>query len=121
MKKRAMLFTIILEFEGTTSVRQFSGENVEEAYRRWFEGLKDPSAYGLNADQGARLSAAISFEGFESLTPLSSTLNVWCTTALVGETLALMNFVATLAATGGDAKQITEDSRSNELVAVKLR
>lgn len=95
MNDNLVLFTIILEFEGTTSVRQFSGENVDEAYRRWFQGLSEPSAYGLSADQAARLSSAISFEGLDSVTPISSIQNVWCTTALVGETLALINFVAT--------------------------
>jgi len=91
-----MLYTIILEFEGTTSVRQLFGENVDDAYRKWVEGLTDSNAYGLSTGQAARLSAAISFEGFESLTPLSSIINVWCTTVLVGKTLALVNLIATV-------------------------
>lgn len=34
-----MLFTIILEFEGTTSISRYSGKSVEEAYQRWLEGF----------------------------------------------------------------------------------
>lgn len=93
-----MLFTTILEFEGTTSVSQFAAPNVGDAYRSWFQGLKDPSRYGLNADQAERLASALSVEGLQPPTPLDSTENVWCTTVLVGEKLALLNFVATLAA-----------------------
>jgi hypothetical protein len=91
-----MLFTMILEFEGTTSVSQFSGRNVGEAYRSWFQGLKDPSRFGLGADQAERLASALSCDGLSSPTPLANSNNVWCTTALVGEKLALLNFVATV-------------------------
>lgn len=96
-----MLFTIILEFEGTTSVSQFSGRNVGEAYRSWFKGLKDPSRFGLGADQAEGLTLALSWEGLPSPTPLANSKNVWCTTAFVGEKLALLNFVATVGTAHG--------------------
>ena len=94
-----MLFTIILEFEGTTSVSQFSGRSVDEAYRGWFQGLKDAGRYGLNPEQAERLAAALSFDGIRPPTPLASTKNVWCTSTHVDENYALLNFVATLATT----------------------
>ena len=110
-----MLFTIILEFEGTTSVSQFSGRSVHEAYRSWFRGLKDAGRFGLNVKQAERLSAALSFEGLQPPTPLASTKNVWCTSTHVDESLALVNFVSTVAATSSRAKRITAVTTSNEL------
>ena len=100
-----MFFTIILEFEGTTTVSQFSARNVGEAYRSWFQGLKAPGRYGLDANQAERLASALSFDGLRPPTPLASTENVWCTTAHAGKKFALLNFVATLAATS--AKRIS--------------
>ena len=91
-----MLFTIILEFEGTTSVSQFAGPSVDAAYRAWFEGLKDPGRYGLDPTQAERLAAALSFDGLQTPTRLASTANVWCTSTNVDENYALLNFVATL-------------------------
>lgn len=114
-----MLFTIILEFEGTTSVSQFAGPSVDVAYRDWFEGLKDPGRYGLNPKQAERLAAALSFDGLRSPTPLASTKNVWCTSTHVDENYALLNFVATLATTSSRAAHITAVTTSNERVAGK--
>jgi hypothetical protein len=94
-KRTLYVFTIIIEFEGTTSVSQFSARNVGEAYQSWFQGLRDPYRFGLSADQGERLTSALMFEGLQPPTPLASTENVWCTTTLVGKNLALLNFVAT--------------------------
>ncbi len=94
-----MLFTIILEFEGTTSVSQFAASSVDEAYRSWFQELKDAGRYGLNQLQAERLAAALSFDGIRTPTPLAYTTNVWCTSTHVDDNYALLNFVATLATT----------------------
>lgn len=114
-----MLFTIVLEFEGTTSVSQFSGRNVAEAYRRWFQGLDDPGRYGLDSNQVQRLTSALSAEPLQPPTPLAATENVWCTTTLVGGELALLNFVATVAAVGHPKTRITTVTTSNEQVTRK--
>jgi hypothetical protein len=100
-----MLFTIILEFEGTTSVSQVSDQSVDEAYRVWLQGLRDPGRYGLNQKQAERLAAALSFDGIQQPTPLASTRNVWCASTHVDENYALLNFVATLATTGRSARR----------------
>ena len=95
-----MLFTIILEFEGTTSVSQFSARSVGAAYRQWHHGLKDPRRYGLEANQAERLASALLFDGFQRPTPLRSTKNVWCVSTHVNDSYALLNFIATVSASG---------------------
>jgi len=62
-----MLFTVILEFEGTTSVSQSSARNIGEAYRNWLQGLKDPVGFGLSVDQAERLASALSLRGCSHL------------------------------------------------------
>ena len=114
-----MLFTIVLEYEGTTAVSQVSGRSVNEAYRRWFQGLKDPGRYGLDPKQAKRLAAALSFDGLRSPTALASTTNVWCTSAHVDENYALLNFVATLATTSDRAARITAVTTPNQQVTQK--
>jgi hypothetical protein len=114
-----MLFTIILEFEGTTSVSQFSARNVGEAYRSWFQGLKDLSRYGLDANQAERLASALSFDGLQPPTALVSTENVWCISTHVDESYALLNFVATVAAVHNRTARITAVTTSNERVVRK--
>lgn len=114
-----MLFTIMLEYEGTTSVSQVPGRSVDEAYRGWFRGLQDPGRYGLDPQQAKGLAAALSFDCIQSPTPLASTKNVWSISARVDENLALLNFIATLAGTSKPAAGITAVTTPNQQVARK--
>lgn len=114
-----MLFTIILEYEGTTSVSQVPGRSVDEAYRGWFQGLQDPGRYGLDPKQAEALTAALSFDGIQSPTPLAHSKNVWCISAHVDENLALLNFIATLAGNGSRVAGIIAVATSNHQVAWK--
>ena len=93
-----MLFTVILEFEGTTSVSQISARNVDGAYRNWFKGLSDQHRYGLDENQASRLAYALSLDDLRSPTPIAATKNVWCVSTQVDGHYALLNFVATVAA-----------------------
>jgi hypothetical protein len=114
-----MLFTIILEFEGTTSVSQFSARDVGEVYRSWFQGLKNPSRYGLDANQSERLASALLSDDLQPPTPLASTENVWCVSTHVDENYALLNFVATVAAAHNRITRVTAAVTSNEQVTRK--
>ena len=106
-----MLFSIVLEFEGTSSVSQYYGRNVSEAYRKWFQGLSDPGRYGLDRNQAKRLAAELSYDGLRRPTPLNSIVNVWCVTAWVDKSYALLNLVATVAAIRKRTAQWQRDCR----------
>jgi len=93
------LFTIVMEFEGTTSVAQLAAPSVEEAVRLWVGGLAKARSYGLNKVQRSRL-----ITGFERIdthlnlapAPLRGLRNVWCTTISADPTgLLLLNIIET--------------------------
>lgn len=88
-------FTIVVEFEGTTSVSQLPANDPTEAVRRWFERLGNGDPYGLSADQARRLKAE--FLGCEHRrpVPLSGLFNAWCTSVFGGDTSALFNIILT--------------------------
>ncbi len=114
-----MLFTIILEFEGTTSVSQFRARNVGEAYRCWYQELKAPNRYGLDANQAERLASALLFDGLQRPTPLASTEHVWCVSTHVDGNYALLNFVTTVTAVRNRAARVAATNKSNKQVTRK--
>jgi hypothetical protein len=90
-----VLFTIILDFDGGTYVSQVSSISVGATLPEWIRGLKQPESLGLDGRQA--MAVAKVFEIHErELAALRDTINVWCTTALVGEKLAVLNIVATV-------------------------
>ncbi len=112
------LFTVILEFEGTTSVSQFSAVDPEQAFQKWQERLDNPVEVGLRPDRARALAEALQESRSEEeqsaqrhgrrcsvLVPLQETTNVWCVSELVGRKLALINIVGT----------VTEQLRSETL------
>jgi hypothetical protein len=88
------LFTILMEFEGTTSASQVRASSVNEALRLWADRLCEPGCYGLSEAAAHRLRKAMGGEdGAEGVNGLS---NVWCTTAIAGESLAILHVVKTV-------------------------
>jgi len=93
------LFTVIMEFEGTTSESQVRARSANEALKFWARKLRTPDVYALKKKQAAKL-----IRGFKSdndlglLFPvaLNGVGNVWCTTVSGGRSSALINIVATL-------------------------
>jgi hypothetical protein len=59
-KRGSRLFTVVMEFEGTTSVAQLLAPSVEDAVTLWVKGLSDPVVYGLTGRQRARLARGLS-------------------------------------------------------------
>jgi len=90
------LFTVIMEFRGTTSVSQFVAADPQSAMKLWQEGLAGPNPYGLSDSSARRLlKAAIAQEPCDVPVPLEGLKSVWCRTVLAGGQLALLNIVKT--------------------------
>ncbi len=99
-----MLFTVILEFDGVTSVSQVDHRNVRGAFEEWTENLRYPEKLGLTTQQGRALAEAFDVDRGREPSELRDVRNVWCTTALSGNKLALVNIVAT------DSRENTDPS-----------
>jgi hypothetical protein len=103
-----MLYTIILDFEGTNSVSQISAADPEAAIGDWVSGLNRPSNYGLPKEQAETVaegletrrrlrhagSEAMEFDNYEPAL-LTGMKNAWCVVGY-GETTVLLNIVATV-------------------------
>jgi hypothetical protein len=111
MEGRKKLFTVILEFEGTTSVSQVWASSPVYALDRWRDGLCDHGTYGLTGDQASRLAKSLELakslgneadaqaesDGGPFPTPVATVENVWCTSTLTEHnSLALLNIVETV-------------------------
>ena len=92
-----MLFTIILEFEGTNSVSQFSASGPNAAFRKWVQGLENPKNYALTPQQARAVTKALADRGElqrrvndvlatddRELAPLHGLKNIWCVIAFAG-------------------------------------
>jgi len=88
------LFTVILEYEGTTSAAQVRAPSADDAVHIWFESLKEEGAYGLTGAQRDKMRTA--FDADESPVPIHGLGNVWCKTTLAGDRLALLHLVKTV-------------------------
>jgi len=101
--RQSNLYTVIMEFDGTTSVSQVVARDVRGALRLWLDRLREPGSYGLSRSALRRLQVAFTeeCEMMNGVTPVNirGAINVWCTTAVVGRRaprkLALLNIVKT--------------------------
>lgn len=89
-----VLFTVILEYDGTTAAAQVRANTADDAIHVWFESLKQEGAYGLTGAQISEIRRA--FDAHESPVPISDLRNVWCKTILAGDKLALLHLVKTV-------------------------
>jgi hypothetical protein len=96
------LFTVVMDFEGTTSVSQFVARSPREAMTRWAADLSKPDSYALTDGQRARLLRG--FEdgehyrdvGFHSPVRLLGLQNAWCSTvSCIRKGMALLNIIET--------------------------
>lgn len=87
------LYTVLMEFVGTTSAAQIRAADAQEALTLWFAGLVEADHYGLSIKDANRLreSSGVS----ESPIPVQGLQNVWCTTVLSGDDLALFHVIRT--------------------------
>jgi len=95
---RKRLYTVIMEFEGTTSASQFRATSVEAAVRLWRKGLGQAGSYGLKEGQHKRLA-----DGYGDLelgtkpALLDGLQNAWCTSVLAKRnSSALLNIIETV-------------------------
>jgi hypothetical protein len=88
------LYTVILEFSGTTSAAQVRAQTPEAAINEWSKALKTDEAYGLTPSQASDLLTA--FDTEEGITAIRGLGNVWCKTLLPHEELALLHIIKTV-------------------------
>jgi hypothetical protein len=96
---RGRLFTVLMEFEGTSSVSQFLADSAESALRLWLDGLSIKGGYGLTDRQRRRLSDGWSDLGLGlNPTPLDGLQGAWCSSVLPKRgAMATLNIVETVA------------------------
>lgn len=91
----AISFTVVMEFDGTTSVSQFVAKPAANALKLWLARLAEPNAFGLSRRSARLLQTAFVDDSSAELTTLKGVVGVWCTTALAGDKLALIHLVKT--------------------------
>jgi hypothetical protein len=92
------LFTVIMDFEGTTSASQFRTRSVEDAIRLWLKGLTRPGIYGLTERQRKRLAGG--FNDFDldlAPSPLTGLQSIWFSAASAKKKgVAVLNIIETV-------------------------
>ena len=81
---RTKLFTVLMEFEGTTSASQFHAASVRDALKMWLAGLGQSHCYGLTEAQRKRLGHGFG-SGFDldlEPAPLEGLCGVWFSSIL---------------------------------------
>lgn len=89
------LYTLLLEFSGTTSVSQVEALDPNEAFRLWTAKLEGTDAYGLSGHAARDLRAAIGRQDDHSIVSIDGLTGVWCTTSLVNQDLAILHVIET--------------------------
>jgi hypothetical protein len=92
------LFTVIMDFEGTTSATQFRADFVQDALRLWLNDLSQPGIFGLTDLQRTRLAEGCAdFDLDLAPAPLQGLQSIWCSTVSAqGGGIALLNIVETV-------------------------
>jgi len=83
------LYTIVCDFEGGTSVSQVHATDEREAVAQWAATLEAQRHLGDASDEMARIAA----ECGEPPIRVDGLSDVWCWTASVGTSLALLNII----------------------------
>lgn len=92
------LYTVVLEFSGTTSVSQVRAASIQGAMSQWINKLSESDAYGLSEEAACQLHEALEAqEGIGVLVPIEGLHSVWCVSALAGGELAVLNLIETRA------------------------
>ena len=89
------LFTVVMNFEGTTSVTQVKASSPAVALEQWLRSLNNEGAYGLTTGQRVRLLDSFDSEVDGPPVPLDGLINAWCATLGPRGALAILNFVRT--------------------------
>jgi hypothetical protein len=92
------LFTIIMDFEGTTSAAQFRTGSAQDAVRLWLDDLKQSDRFGLTDLQRTRPAGGCNdFDLDLPPSPLDGLQSIWCSTVSAsGGSMALLNIIETV-------------------------
>ncbi|MEO5859972.1 MAG: hypothetical protein ABIR33_13610 [Pyrinomonadaceae bacterium] len=85
------LYTVVLDFHGGTYISQIHASSEISALNIWKSDIRK-NLLELSHEDVENLN--LSLEN-EEVVPLSNVVNVWCSTATVNESLALINIVKT--------------------------
>jgi hypothetical protein len=96
VKETEHLFTIIMQFAGTTSAAQVLAGDANQALTLWVDALSSGSHYGLSASDAARLRDSITKDADTEPVGITGQTNVWCTTALSRKDLAILHIIETV-------------------------
>ena len=86
------LYTIVLDFDGGTYIRQERAADADTAVAVWEKRKSVRNFLGLRHTKGSLFDEEVD----RIPVALKGLRNVWCTSALVGEKLALINVVKTV-------------------------
>ncbi len=86
------LYTMILEYRGTTAILQVRAGGAKAALQKWTKTFDYGSVLGVSASARSQLVEAVTRE---QPVPVKDTRNVWCSTALGDGRMALLNIVRT--------------------------
>jgi hypothetical protein len=91
-------FTVILEYDGGTYIRQLESANVEEAILAWAENLDLKPIQGLGPSSKAFLLRDLALDFKDGCGPvaLDGVVNVWCDSHRLRNKLALITLGQTV-------------------------
>ena len=89
-----LLFTVIMEFAGTTSASQVLAADAKQASAVWANTLASGNNYGLSSADACRLRDSL--VGHEDPTEITGLTNTWCVTTVSKGDLALLHIIKTV-------------------------
>jgi hypothetical protein len=99
------LYTFTMEYAGGSYVSQTKASSPKSACVKWAQELNVSVVEGL----GQRSKSALVKEMKEGKpTPINTTLNVWCTTALIRGKVAIITLIQTENVNAGSGKAQTQ-------------
>jgi hypothetical protein len=99
------LYTFIMEYVGGSYVSQIKASSPKSACVKWAQKLNVSAIEGL----GHRSKSALVKEMQEGKpTPIKTTLNVWCPTALIRGKVAIITLIRTEDVNAGSGKAQTQ-------------
>ena len=89
-----MVYTLIVDFEGSTMVAQVADSDIKSAMLNWANSINVKEWVGLD-ENGKHLLIEELKEEDRDIVQISDTKNVWCVTELVNDKLFLIHIVNT--------------------------
>jgi hypothetical protein len=89
--RKAILFTVVLDYMGGTYIAQIAAESPTAALPKWLAGLKDDDLdeWGITREELAQIISS------EAVVAIDGCVNVWCIDGPGKNDLVLINLIAT--------------------------